>query len=60
MRQKLTEDERVERFTITLTRSQSDKAKEDSKKIFGRPNKSAYIGYLIERGNVDGKEGRNT
>lgn len=40
--------------TISLTPSQQEKAKEQSKNIFGRPNISGYIAYLIEKNDKKG------
>jgi len=39
----------TKKVTITLSPEQQEKAREASKKLFGRENISGFIGYLIEQ-----------
>lgn len=40
----------TKKVTISLTQEQQDKAKEDSKAVFGKENLSGYIQLLIQNG----------
>lgn len=40
---------KTKKVTITLSPEQQEKAREMSKKLFGRENISGFIGYLIEK-----------
>jgi len=40
---------KTKKVTITLSPEQQEKAREASKKLFGRENISGFIGYLIEQ-----------
>ena len=39
----------TKKVTITLTAEQQEKARDLSRKLFGKENISGYIGYLIEK-----------
>lgn len=41
---------KTKKVTISLTKEQQDKAKEDSKAVFGKENLSGYIQLLIQNG----------
>ena len=40
---------KTKKVTISLTPQQQEKAKQDSKKVFGKVNLSGYIQYLIQK-----------
>jgi len=48
----------TKKVTISLTQEQQDKAKEDSKAIFGKENLSGYIQILIQNGFEKTKAGQ--
>lgn len=41
---------KTKKVTVTMTPDQHNKAREDSKKVFGKENISGYIQLLIQKG----------